>query len=125
MLKDNDVMATIAVSDLAGAREFYGGKLGLGETETGGPTVAVFRSGRSSLVVYESELAGTNRATAATWGLGDELEAVVAALAEAGVPFEHYDMPGMELEGDVHVAGDFKAAWFTDPDGNILHVNNQ
>jgi hypothetical protein len=34
-------------------------------------------------------------------------------------------MPGMTLEGDVHVMGDFKGAWFKDPDGNILHVLNQ
>jgi hypothetical protein len=33
-------------------------------------------------------------------------------------------MPGGELDGDVHSFGDFKAVWFKDPDGNILHVNN-
>jgi hypothetical protein len=40
------------------------------------------------------------------------------------VPFEHYDMPGGRREGDIHIFGDFKAAWFKDPDGNILHINN-
>ena len=29
-------------------------------------------------------------------------------------------MPGMKLEGDIHVMGDGKAAWLKDPDGNIL-----
>jgi hypothetical protein len=29
-------------------------------------------------------------------------------------------MPGLTREGDIHVASDFKAAWFKDPDGNIL-----
>jgi hypothetical protein len=40
------------------------------------------------------------------------------------VTFERYDLPGPTLEGDVHVAENFKAVWFKDPDGNILHVNS-
>jgi hypothetical protein len=38
------------------------------------------------------------------------------------VTFEHYDLPNMTLKGDVHVSGGMKAAWFKDPDGNILAV---
>jgi hypothetical protein len=34
-------------------------------------------------------------------------------------------MPGMKLQGDVHVAGDMKVAWFKDPDGNILNIVNR
>ena len=48
------------------------------------------------------------------------MERVVQALKAKGVTFEHYDMPGMTREGDVHVGGNMKAAWFKDPDGNIL-----
>ena len=125
MLRDIDAMATVAVSDLERARRFYGEQLGL---ETAGDTppgmgVALFRSGGSTIVVYASEFGGTNRGTSVTWGVGGDFDAIVAALQKAGVPFEHYDL-GMEREGDVHRAGDFKAAWFTDPDGNILHINN-
>jgi hypothetical protein len=75
-------------------------------------------------VVYESEFAGTNKATSATWGVGDELETIVQTLKKAGVKFEHYDLPGLRREGDIHVAGEFRAAWFKDPDGNILHINS-
>ena len=39
--------------------------------------------------------------------------------------FEHYDLPDTRLEGDVHVSGDIKVAWFKDPDGNILSVVNR
>lgn len=125
MLKDRDAMATIAVSDLDVAREFYEGKLGLAPADAGGPTVAVYRSGSARVVVYESEFAGTNRATSATWGVGDDLDAIVRYLRAAGVAFEHYDdLPGLRREGDVHVADGFKAAWFKDPDGNILHLNS-
>jgi hypothetical protein len=38
------------------------------------------------------------------------------------VEFEHYDMPGVELQGDIHVMGPLKAVWFQDPDGNILNI---
>jgi hypothetical protein len=45
-------------------------------------------------------------------------------LKAQGVSFEHYEMPGTTLQGDIHVSGDMKAAWFKDPDGNILCVAN-
>lgn len=127
MLKDSDAMATVAVRDLAAARRFYRDSLGLDEQGGTRPEmgVALFRSGASTIVVYQSDFAGTNQATSVTWGVGDDFDAVVAALQKANVPFEHYDMPGMPRTGDVHQAGDFKAAWFRDPDGNILHINNQ
>jgi hypothetical protein len=31
-------------------------------------------------------------------------------------------MPGVEREGDIHHIGERKAAWFKDPDGNILNL---
>ena len=50
------------------------------------------------------------------------MEGLVKDLKAKGVAFEHYDMPGVTLKGDVHVAGKHKNAWFKDPDGNILAV---
>ena len=43
-------------------------------------------------------------------------------LKEKGVSFEHYDLPDTTCRGDVHVSGEMKAAWFKDPDGDILAV---
>jgi len=120
MLKDANAMATLAVKDLAAARRFYEGKLGLEVTDSGDASVLGLRSGSSALMVYVSQYAGTNKATAATWTVGKEIENVVQALKAKGVPFEHYDMPGLTLQGDIHVHGDMKAAWCKDPDGNIL-----
>ena len=74
--------------------------------------------------MYRSEYAGTNQATALTWVVGDDVEGVVSKLKTKGVAFEHYDMPGMKREGDIHIGGDMKVAWFKDPDGNILNVVN-
>jgi hypothetical protein len=87
-----------------------------------GDSVLAFKTGDTELVVYKSDFAGTNKANAAVWGVGNEIESIVANLKSKGVTFEHYD--DMERDGDIHTAGDFKAVWFKDPDGNILHLNN-
>jgi catechol 2,3-dioxygenase-like lactoylglutathione lyase family enzyme len=124
MLRDKDAMATIAVKDIEVAKRFYEGALGLELTGTEGPSVRAYRSGASTVLVYESRYAGTNEATAATWIVGDELDAIVRALKAKGVAFEHYDMPDTTRQGDVHVSGTRKVAWLRDPDGNILAIAN-
>lgn len=125
MLKTHRSAAIVAVKDIERARAFYEGKLGLTVEEDPIPGVLGFRTGDTTLTVYESEFAGTNRANAVVWGVGNDIDAIAADLKAKGVAFEHYpDMPGMQLEGDVHVADGMKAVWFKDPDGNILHLNN-
>jgi catechol 2,3-dioxygenase-like lactoylglutathione lyase family enzyme len=120
MLGSKDVMATIAVRDVKVAKKFYEGALGLKLANDEQPEALEYQSGSSKILVYQSRYAGTNKATAATWVIEDGMERVVQALKAKGVTFEHYDMPGMTREGDVHVGGNMKAAWFKDPDGNIL-----
>jgi catechol 2,3-dioxygenase-like lactoylglutathione lyase family enzyme len=122
MFSDKDAAANIAVNDLETARKFYEGTLGLTQVGAEGEELIVFRSGNTTINVYRSEYAGTNKATAVTWTVGDDVEGVVRALKAKGVAFEHYDMPDMAREGDVHVAGDMRVAWFKDPDGNILNI---
>jgi catechol 2,3-dioxygenase-like lactoylglutathione lyase family enzyme len=112
-------MATIAVRDLKTAKAFYEGKLGLELTDSQEEGTVSYKCGNSTLLVYESQFAGTNKATAATWIAGDDVEGVVKALKAKGVGFEHYDMPDTRREGDIHIAGNMKVAWFKDPDGNI------
>jgi catechol 2,3-dioxygenase-like lactoylglutathione lyase family enzyme len=121
MLSDRNAAATIAVRDTKTAKNFYEGALGLKPDASEGKSVLKYRSGDSTLFVYESPFAGTNKATAATWVV-DDVDKVVRDLKAKGVAFEHYDLPGAVLRGDVHVMGDHKAAWFKDPDGNILSV---
>ena len=122
MLGNKDAVANIAVKNLEAARKFYEDTLGLKQVGAEGEEVIVFRSGNSTINVYRSQYAGTNRATAVTWTVGEDVEDVVRALKARGVTFEHYDMPGITREGDVHVSGDMKVAWFKDPDSNILNI---
>jgi catechol 2,3-dioxygenase-like lactoylglutathione lyase family enzyme len=124
MLSDKNSVATIAVKDLQAAQKFYKDTLGLTPVGGEGQEVIVFKSGKSTVNVYRSQYAGTNKATAATWAVGEDVDNIVQELKAKGVKFEHYDFPGMNREGDVHVAGKIRNAWFKDPDGNILSIVN-
>ena len=124
MLRDTDAVATLAVRDLNAAAKFYGETLGLSRASTEDNEAIVFESGDTTINVYRSTFAGTNKATALTWAV-DDVEEIVRTLKAKGVTFEHYDLPGTRREGDVHVSGDIKVAWFKDPDGNILSVVNR
>ena len=124
MLRDADAVAMVAVKDLGKAAKFYEETLGLNRVDAEGQEVVVYESGDTKLNVYRSSFAGTNKATAVTWTV-DDIDDVVRTLKAKGVTFEHYDMPNTKHEGDVHVAGRMKVAWFKDPDGNILSVANR
>jgi predicted enzyme related to lactoylglutathione lyase len=121
MLADKDAVATVAVKDLKAAKKFYGDMLGLKPTPVQEPEVLNYKSGNSTVLVYKSQFAGSNKATSITW-IVDDVEGTVKDLKAKGIAFEHYDFPGMTRKGDVHIAGKSKAAWFKDPDGNILAV---
>lgn len=124
MLGDSNVAATIAVKDLPAGRQFYEQVLGLHDVVMESDYAVVYKSGDSMLQVYPSQFAGTNQATAATWQVSD-IQATVADLKGKGVNFEHYDMPGVVMEGDVHIMEGEDAAWFKDPDGNILCIHSE
>ena len=126
MLKDRDSSAIVAVKDLARAKTFYRDVLGLELADEGAGDmqgVLGFRTGNTKLTVYQSEHAGTNRANAVTWDLQGDLRDTVADLEKKGVQFEHYDLPGLTLVGNIHEAGNgVRLVWLKDPDGNILHL---
>lgn len=123
MLENKTAVATLAVKKLEDAKKFYEDVLGLTkEKEEPGDGGIMYKGG---VFIYESQFAGTNKATACSWGVGEDIEDVVEGLKGKGVKFEQYDMPNVERKGDIHVMGDLKAAWFKDPDGNIHSLVNQ
>ena len=121
MLGKADATPMIAVKDLDRARKFYEDTLGLKAEEEWSTEGATLKSGDTLVNVYRSEFAGTNKATALNFDV-DDIDKEVSELKEKGVMFEHYDLPGLERRGDLHVAEGFKTAWFKDPDGNILSL---
>ena len=122
MISEGKVYPTIGVRSLACAEEFYGDTLGLPPKDKNLGGILYGCGGDSGIFVYESPGAGTNQATCAAWDVAN-IEEEVENLSRRGIVFEHYDLPGAELHGDIHVAGPMKSAWFKDPDGNILSVN--
>ena len=112
-----------AVSDMARARAFYEGVLGLRPGESMGEDVVFYPCGEGSqLVVYASpKHAGKSTATLAGFMVGD-VERAVGDLSARGVTFEVYDEPKTDERG-IMDAGSFKAAWFRDPDGNTYAIN--
>ena len=120
MLGKADATPMIAVKDLDRARTFYEDTLGLKQVDDFGEGF-MLRSGATKVSVYRSEFAGTNKATALSFDV-DDVDSQVRVLKDKGVSFEHYDLQGLERQGDVYVAQGMKTAWFKDPDGNILSL---
>jgi catechol 2,3-dioxygenase-like lactoylglutathione lyase family enzyme len=123
MLSDFAPVPTLAVSDLQRAREFYEGVLGfasVGDVADG----VMYPSGNGKFLVYPSAYAGTNKATAMSLQLSAEaFDAEVAALREKGVTFDEFEMDPITWDNGVATMPDgSRAAWFSDPDGNILNI---
>ena len=79
MLAGTEIVATVAVKDLGVARKFYEGTLGLKveEEQRNGGAHLQEQSGCTGLIVYRSQFAGTNKATALNLMVGGEIEEVV------------------------------------------------
>jgi catechol 2,3-dioxygenase-like lactoylglutathione lyase family enzyme len=125
MFSDLTPVTTLPTRDMGRAREFYERTLGLTvvDENAGGVT---YRCGEGRIFLYESEFAGTNKATSLFAAVPmDRFDAEVAALRDKGVAFQTYELEGMTWDGDVAVMGEFKTVWFTDPDGNILNIGTE
>jgi len=121
MLQDFPLYAYIPARDVARARRFYEGTVGLrAKQEIAGGVVYEF-AGKTACFLYPTPNAGTSRASQAFWQV-DDIEREVAALKARGVVFEDYDMPGEKSPSGVVTAGGAKAAWFKDTEGNILAI---
>ena len=117
-------MTTILpVVDFPRARAFYEAKLGLvpeglkpdgkfAYRLTGGGLLALFQRGAPTRADH----------TAVSFEVKDVAQAVLALEAK-GVVFNDYDFPGLKTVQHMCVLGSEKAAWFNDPEGNILCIH--
>ena len=121
MLGKADATPMIAVKDIDRAKQFYSDKLGLKPVQEMGGDFFMLKSGDTTLNVYRSEFAGTNKATALTFDV-DDIDAEVRELKDKGITFEQYDVQGLNADGDIYSGEGMKTAWFKDPDGNILSL---
>lgn len=125
VLRDSRVGAAIAVSDMARAREFYEGILGLRPATDHEPAGNVrYLCGEGTTVhVFVTPHAGSATSTVAGWEVAD-IERTVEELAARGVVCEQYDADGIHTDerGIATFEGDNKVAYFKDPDGNTLSI---
>lgn len=124
MLGDARIDATIPTTNLDRAREFYGCTLGLRASDrpARGRELVYECGGGTRLLVYERPGAGTAEHTLAHFVVAD-LEATMQDLRGRGVTFEEYDLPDIRTVDGIATFDDFRAAWFKDPDGNIIGLN--
>jgi catechol 2,3-dioxygenase-like lactoylglutathione lyase family enzyme len=121
MLSSGQTAATMAVSDIDRARKFYAETLGFSVMRES-PGGILFQSGKDTVFfVYPSGFAGTNKATAMSINVGD-FDATIADLRDRGVSFMDYDNPEFKTEDGVAKTPEGPAAWFADPDGNVIAV---
>jgi catechol 2,3-dioxygenase-like lactoylglutathione lyase family enzyme len=123
MLSNAPIRAYIPASNVARARKFYEGILGLvPKVEFSGGVI--YDCGGSEVFLYPTPNAGTSKASQAFWQVGD-VEAEVTDLKSRGVKFEEYDMPGIQMKNSIATGGGAKTAWFKDAEGNILAVSQR
>jgi predicted enzyme related to lactoylglutathione lyase len=119
MLKDSPIYVYFPATDMARARQFYEGKLGLvPKQEVNGGVVYAFGGGTAAFL-YSTPNAGTSKASQAFWDVAD-VDAEMAELKRRGVAFEDFDMPGERSPSGAVIEGGVRAAWFRDSEGNIL-----
>jgi catechol 2,3-dioxygenase-like lactoylglutathione lyase family enzyme len=118
------VTVMLPVDDVDRAKEFYVEKLGLNCTGTNGEGSALFDlAGGSALMLLPRPGGQRSEATALSWEV-DDVGRTVTELESRGVAFEDYDVPGLTTVDHVATMDGQTAAWFLDPDGNVLCVHH-
>jgi catechol 2,3-dioxygenase-like lactoylglutathione lyase family enzyme len=118
-LADCEVTCMLPVKDLERARRFYEDALGLVAGELRPDGKFVYRVGGTTLALFPKPEGTKAEHTALSFRV-PRIEAAIDDLKSRGVVFADYDFPGLKTEGHVCVLGSEKAAWFSDPEGNLL-----
>jgi catechol 2,3-dioxygenase-like lactoylglutathione lyase family enzyme len=118
-LADCQVTVMLPVKDMARARRFYEAGLGLAGASEKPDGKVVYRCGGTELALFPKPDGTRAEHTAVSFRV-DDIRAAIAGLEAAGVAFADYDLPGLRTVDHVCVLGSEKAAWFNDPEGNIL-----
>ncbi len=121
MLTTANLRAFVATSDAAKAREFYEKTLGL-TFVSDEPYALVFDANGTMLRIQKVKDVAPIPYTALGWQV-DDISATITDLTKNGVVFERFPgIPFDELGICTFPNGD-KVAWFKDPDGNLLSLD--
>ena len=118
------IATTLPAADLDRAKALYSQVLGLEPVEIEPMGEVWYELAGSRFMVYASQFAGTNEATAAGL-MVDDVEATVAELRARGATFEDYDFGDdfRTVDGIMTLPNGRKSAWFKDSEGNILGIS--
>ena len=119
MLAKTQVTCMLPVKDLARARQFYEERLQLEPLGAKPDGKFVYRCGGTEIALFPKPEGTKAEHTALSFAVSD-IAAEIARLKARGVKFEDYDYPDFKTVEHVCVLGSEKAAWFCDPEGNIL-----
>jgi catechol 2,3-dioxygenase-like lactoylglutathione lyase family enzyme len=124
MLGGARLLANFKSADLDRTVAFYEGTLGFPVLERRevmpGVDEVRFESGGGILCFESGDPQGKTNDLVG-WDVED-VEASVSALREKGVVFEEYDYPSLKTVDGIATVGSMQAAWFKDPDGNLLSL---
>ena len=115
----SEVTVMLPVKDMDRARTFYEARLGLQPTGLRQDGKMVYHCGGTELALVP-RVEGTRAEHTAVSFRVDDIRAAVKEMQERGVIFADYDLPGLRTVDHVCMLGSEKAAWFNDPEGNIL-----
>lgn len=122
-LANRPVTSMLPVDDTDRAKEFYSTVLGLpyaGADPEGSPVYDLGGGGQLALLLRPGQ---QHQHTALSFTVED-VAAELAELEGRGVRFEDYDLPGLRTVDHIASTGDEQAAWFLDPDGNVLCLHS-
>ena len=122
MLSDSSVTTMLPVKDMARARAFYEGCLGLTPGGLKPDGKFVYMVAGSTLALFPKPEGTKADHTAISFRVPD-IASSIERLKRAGVVFEDYDFPGLKTVNHVCVLGAEKAAWYKDTEGNYLCIH--
>jgi catechol 2,3-dioxygenase-like lactoylglutathione lyase family enzyme len=120
MLTQAPMTTILPVKELTRAREFYENKLGLSAIGMQADGKFLLHANGGAAIALFPKPEGTKAEHTAVSFRVDDIVAEVRELERRGVEFHDYDLPGLKTVEHVCVLGSEKAAWFSDPEGNIL-----
>ena len=119
MLSQSQVTCMLPVKDLQRARRFYEQSLQLEPVGAKPDGKFVYRCNSTEIALFPKPEGTKAEHTALSFQVTD-IGAAINELKARGVAFDDYDLPGFKTVEHVCVLGSEKAAWFRDPEGNIL-----
>jgi catechol 2,3-dioxygenase-like lactoylglutathione lyase family enzyme len=120
MLTHAPVTTILPVRNLERARDYYEKRLGLTPVGLQQDGKFLFSLGDGGTLALIPKPEATKAEHTAVSFKVDDIVSEIRSLKAQGVVFEDYDFPGFRTEGHICVLGSEKAAWFKDPEGNIL-----